>query len=297
MKTHGSGTAARHNETLKLFFANDCRWYRLPLEKDTAADSVDPRERNWGWTVLLSTTSFMSFDVKTREESSKGALTRSKRYPSPNFCHQSQPTNTAWFLQLYTKLGRSSCCLAFEVQLMSRASVPDARAQIVHFCREQADFWRSAFPSDCFIRLWCRNRRAAMCAHTGTLLLQTAAGLRMNLSASHLCPASAPFPPPPPPQINDCLSSFAPNHDQDAEAIENVYSLQKRKKKKRWKKCSFMLHKVACFHFDGIANQSDVIYVCFELEMSPGCDIGGGPTLLGEFTHCICSQSNRLETE
>lgn len=55
-----------------------------------------------------------------------------------------------------------------------------------------------------------------------------------------------------------------------------------------------MLHKVACFHFDGIANQSDVIYVCFELEMSPGCGIGGGPTLLGaakpygEFTHCIC---------
>lgn len=65
-----------------------------------------------------------------------------------------------------------------------------------------------------------------------------------------------------------------------------------------------MLHKVACFLFDGIANQSDVIYVCFELEMSPGCDIGGGPTSLlgaakpyGEFTHCICAQSNRLETE
>lgn len=47
--------------------------------KDTAAaDSVDSRERNWGRAVLLSTTSFMSFDVKTREESSKGALTRSK---------------------------------------------------------------------------------------------------------------------------------------------------------------------------------------------------------------------------
>lgn len=54
-----------------------------------------------------------------------------------------------------------------------------------------------------------------------------------------------------------------------------------------------MFHKVACFHFDGIANHSDVIYVCFELEMSLGWDIGGGPTLLGaakpygEFICCI----------
>lgn len=47
--------------------------------KDTAdADSGDSGERNWGRAVLLSTTSFMSFDVKTREESSKRALTRSK---------------------------------------------------------------------------------------------------------------------------------------------------------------------------------------------------------------------------
>lgn len=54
-----------------------------------------------------------------------------------------------------------------------------------------------------------------------------------------------------------------------------------------------MFHKVACFHFDGIANHSNVIYVCFELEMSLGWDIGGGPTLLGaakpygEFIYCI----------
>ncbi len=54
-----------------------------------------------------------------------------------------------------------------------------------------------------------------------------------------------------------------------------------------------MFHKVACFHFDGIANHSDVIYVCFELEMSLDWDIGGGPTLLGaakpygEFIYCI----------
>lgn len=81
-----------------------------------------------------------------------------------------------------------------------------------------------------------------MCAHTGTLLLQTAAGMSMNLSASHLRPASAhslPKPPhhhPTPPQINDCLSSFAPNHDQDAEAIENVYSSCKGKKGGRKKK-------------------------------------------------------------
>lgn len=42
-----------------------------------------------------------------------------------------------------------------------------------------------------------------------------------------------------------------------------------------------MFHKVPRFLFDGIANHSDVIYVCFELEMSLGQDIGGGPTLLG----------------
>lgn len=41
-----------------------------------------------------------------------------------------------------------------------------------------------------------------------------------------------------------------------------------------------MFHKVACFHFDGIANHGAVIYVCFELEMSLCWDIGGGPTLL-----------------
>lgn len=47
--------------------------------KDTAAaDSEDSGERNRGRAVLLSATSFMSFDVKTREESSKGALTQSK---------------------------------------------------------------------------------------------------------------------------------------------------------------------------------------------------------------------------
>lgn len=89
---------------------------------------------------------------------------------------------------------------------------------------------------------------------------------------------------PHPPRINDCLPSFAPNHDRDAEAIENVYSDCKNPP---------CFHKVARFHFDGIANHRNVIYVCFELEMSPGCDIGGGPTLLGaakpygEFIRCI----------
>lgn len=65
-----------------------------------------------------------------------------------------------------------------------------------------------------------------MCRDTGTLLFQTAAGMSMNLSASHLRHASAHSRsiPHPPPRINDCLSSFAPNHDRDAEAIENVYS-------------------------------------------------------------------------
>lgn len=55
--------------------------------KDTAAaDSEDSGERNRGRAVLLSATSFMSFDVKTREESSKGALTQIQRCLSPNFC-------------------------------------------------------------------------------------------------------------------------------------------------------------------------------------------------------------------
>lgn len=42
-----------------------------------------------------------------------------------------------------------------------------------------------------------------------------------------------------------------------------------------------MFHKVACFHFDGIANHSNVIHVCFELEMSLAVNVGGVPTLLG----------------
>lgn len=127
-----------------------------------------------------------------------------------------------------------------------------------------------------------------MCTDAATLLFQTAAGMSMNLSASHLCHASArarrPIPAPHSPthpaiqpsthrpRINDCLPSFAPNHDRDAEAIENVYSDCENPP---------CFHKVARFHFDGIANHRNVIYVCFELEMSPACDIGGGPTLLG----------------
>lgn len=73
-----------------------------------------------------------------------------------------------------------------------------------------------------------------MCTDAATLLFQTAAGMSMNLSASHLCramprpaprlPAPGPSPPTQRPRINDCLPSFAPNHDRDAEAIENVYS-------------------------------------------------------------------------
>lgn len=61
--------------------------------------------------------------------------------------------------------------------------------------------------------LW--NRRAAMCKDTSTLLFQTAAGMSVTLSASHLGRASAHSPTPtPPPRISDCLSSFAPNLDQ-----------------------------------------------------------------------------------
>lgn len=74
--------------------------------KDTAAaDSLDSRERNWGRAVLLSTTSFMSFDVKTREESSKGALTRSKGTRLPTSATRAGRADAAWFLQLYPKFG------------------------------------------------------------------------------------------------------------------------------------------------------------------------------------------------
>lgn len=130
-----------------------------------------------------------------------------------------------------------------------------------------------------------------MCADTGTLLLQTAAGMSMNLSASHLCP-------PPPLKLMTASPHLRPIMTRMLRQLKMFTPVAKK-----GKKCSSMLHKVACFHFDGIANQSGVIYVCLELEMSPGCDIGGGPTLLGaakpygEFTHCIYSQSNRLETE
>lgn len=114
------------------------------------------------------------------------------------------------------------------------------------------------------------------------------------------CPLS--HPPPPHPKLMTASPHLCPIMTRMLRQLKMFTPVAKKEEKKR-KKCLSMLHKVDCFHFDGIANQSDVIYVCFELEMSPGCDIGGRPTLLGaaqpygEFTHCICSQSNRLETE
>lgn len=95
---------------------------------------------------------FHVFWCENKRGKFKGSTNSIQRYQSPNFCRKSRPADTAWLLQLYSKFGRSSCCLAFKVRLMSQASVPDTKHQIVHFCREQAVFWRSAFPSDCFIR-------------------------------------------------------------------------------------------------------------------------------------------------
>lgn len=115
-----------------------------------------------------------------------------QRCLSPNSCWKNRSANISWFCPTFVQIGWSRCCLAFWVQLMSRASVPDTRCQIVHLLREHADFWRSACSlTVSFTTLWCRNRRAAMWRDTGTLLFQTAAGMSMNLSASHLCHASA----------------------------------------------------------------------------------------------------------
>lgn len=102
-----------------------------------------------------------------------------QRCLSPNFCWKNWSANISWFRPTFVQIGWSRCCLAFWVQPMSWASAPQT-------------FEGLRFPlTVSFTMLWCRNRRAVMCRDTGTLLFQTAAGMSMNLSASHLCHASA----------------------------------------------------------------------------------------------------------
>lgn len=177
---------------------------------------------------------------------------------------------------------------------MSGASVPDTRRQIVHLRREQTDFWRSAFPSDCFIHYVAMQEPEG--SHVCRYRLFTPPDSCWNeyefisqSSVPCLCPPTSPSPPYPK------LMTASPHlHPIMTRMLRQLKMFTPVAKKKKERKKPSMLHKVACFHFDGIANQSDVIYVCFELEMSPGWDIGGGPTLLGaakpygEFTHCIC---------
>lgn len=155
------------------------------------------------------------FDVKTREKSSQMEKMWFKRILSWVFFFFFPYIGASLlifldFPRLLLKLVESWCRFGFWVRLTSL--VPDTSCPTVHPLRERADFRRSVFPVS-FSMLWCRNRRAAMCRDAGTLYSQTAAGMSMNLSASHLC--SPPLLPlsNPPPRINDCLPSFTPNQD------------------------------------------------------------------------------------
>lgn len=74
----GGGGAARlpsDNET-ETFIVNDCRWHWMFLERTRLLLTAPTQGRGIGGPpVLLSAPPFMSFDVKTREESSKPELT------------------------------------------------------------------------------------------------------------------------------------------------------------------------------------------------------------------------------
>lgn len=111
-----------------------------------------------------------------------------QRCLSLNFWWRSWAANISWFRQLLLKLVGIGAVLHFECgwwcqTLRARLYIPSERAQT---------FEGLYFPlTVSFSMLWCRNRRAAMCRDTGTLLFQTAAGMSVNLSASHLCHASA----------------------------------------------------------------------------------------------------------
>lgn len=83
--------------------------------------------------------------------------------------------------------------MADEPRLRARLLSPDCTSpRRVHRLFEGLYFPQTVS----FSMLWCGNRRAAMCRDTGTLLSQTAAGMSVNLSASHLCYISAHCPPP-----------------------------------------------------------------------------------------------------
>lgn len=182
---------------------------------------------------------------------------------------------------------------------MSRASVPDTRHQIVHLRGEQTDFWRSAFPLRLFHSLCCDAGTGGQpCVQIQALyssrqLLEWVWIYQLVICA---LPLPTTFPQPHTPKL---MTASPHLHPIMTRMLRQLKMFTPVAKKKRKKISPSMLHKVACFPFDGIANQSDVIYVCFELEMSPGCDIGGGPTLLGaakpygEFTRRICFLSVR----
>lgn len=111
-----------------------------------------------------------------------------QRCPSLNFWWRRRAANISWFRQLLLKLVGIGAVLHLECgwwcqTLGARLYIPSESAQT---------FEGLYFPlTVSFSMLWCRNRRAAMCRDTGTLLFQTAAGMSVNLSASHLCHASA----------------------------------------------------------------------------------------------------------
>lgn len=118
--------------------------------------------------------------------------------------------------------------------ILSTADEPSLRCQIlpcqiVHPLGERTDFLKVC------ISLWLFH---SVCCDAGTggqpcVEIQALYSPRQLLEwvwiyQPVICAMPLPTPSPslhphPPPRINDCLSSFAPNHDQDAEAIENVY--------------------------------------------------------------------------
>lgn len=146
-----------------------------------------------GSSVLLSfCCPFHVFWCENKREKFKEEANLIQRCMSLNFWWRSRSANISWFCQISLKLVGVGDVLHLEYDWWSVSPCQALHARLYIPSESAQTFEGLYFPlTVSFSMLWCRNRRAAMCRDTGTLLFQTAAGMSVNLSASHLCHASA----------------------------------------------------------------------------------------------------------
>lgn len=148
---------------------------------------------------------FYVFDVKTDRGVQRERERRLIQKVPARELLMAEPSgaNISWFRQLFLGQNWPGAVLHFwstpdEPSLHARHSAPDCTSPQREHRLQKVCISLWLFHSVCCD---AGNRRAAMCRDTSTLLSQTAAGMSANLSASHLCHASAHSPPPsiPPP--------------------------------------------------------------------------------------------------